>query len=48
MVPAALVILLVGAGTGYVAQSIIGLVAAQVGYFGFALAMAQRSATVST
>jgi hypothetical protein len=47
MVPAALVMLLAGITAGYAGEAIISVVASQVGYIGFALAMAQKR-TVST
>jgi hypothetical protein len=47
MVPAAVIILAVGAATDLVGEAVVGVVAIQVGYVGAALAMAQRR-TVST
>jgi hypothetical protein len=47
LVPAALVMLLVGATTGYAGEAVIGVVATQVGFLAATLMAAQRSAVTT-
>ena len=42
LVPVAMLILLVGAATGYVGESVISIVAAQMGYLGSSFVAAQQ------